>query len=137
METTQDYNSQIARWFSDAVTSSGQQQQEIAKLLGIQKSSITRMKKGEQKLTALQMLILSNELGVPLPKIGNANNTMQDTFNETSSSRASEEKALFDLAYTKVIELNNAKPPEERLSKFELLEMTFYTIQSISAKQAE
>ena len=137
METTQDYNSQIARWFSDAVTSSGQQQQEIAKLLGIQKSSITRMKKGEQKLTALQMLILSNELGVPLPKIGSSTEPRPEQVNETSSSRATEEKALFDLAYKKVMELNNAKPEGERLSKFELLEMTFYTILRISAKQAE
>ncbi|WP_281932128.1 hypothetical protein [Roseibium album] len=131
MNEAQNHNHEIARWFSDVVNRSGLRQKDIADLLGLTETAITRIKNKQQKLSATQLLILHEELEAPLPQINKKPGTVEKTsesqpiYNKTTS--------LFDIAYDRVAELNDATPEDKKMSQHEMLETVFHAMRRISS----
>lgn len=133
MNEAQNYNQEIARWFSDVVTKSGLRQKDIADLLGLTETAITRIKTEKQKLSATQLLILHEQLNAPLPSINKPPQPQGEAVRPEVST-ANKTTSLFDMAYDKVSELNDDAPEGERMSQHEMLETVFHAMRRISSK---
>ncbi|MEJ8474761.1 helix-turn-helix domain-containing protein [Roseibium algae] len=96
----------LATWFCEAIATSGKTQNEIAGLLGLQNNAVSKIKAGRRDIRAEEMLILSEELGIPLPSM---------------TKKASVDYDLFDKAYTEVVRADQSSTvkmhPKELLNE--------------------
>lgn len=130
MINQEDYNDTIVQWFADVIENTGTKQKDMAALLRLPPSAISQVKSGKQKLSATQMLIIHNELGVPFPTVGNSFDRAPEP--SRSNGQHEETKALFDATYDQVMALDAAAPDDQKMSKFELLEAVFHIMNRVS-----
>lgn len=126
-----DSNQRIAEWFSEVIAASGRPQKEIARLLDLSDSAISRIKARKQTLSAAQLLILHERLGAPLPSLGPKKPLeMKPSGAEAVTTRSA--TALFDVAYDQVREMNDAAPDARKMSQSEMLETVFHAMRRVA-----
>ncbi len=121
----------IHQWFVDLLEN--HRDKDVADVLGITASKVWKLKKGHQRLSAVELLLLHEVLNVPLPKLGSRKPAVETTrtLRPTKVVGANDERRLFSLAYQRVNEIENKKPADLRAGKFEKLELVFHILRTI------
>lgn len=122
-------NRRIAAWFSEVIAASGRPQKEIARMLDLSDSAISRIKACKQNLSAAQLLILHERLGAPLPSLSGKKPFAMKPAKAIGARGAT---ALFDVAYDQVREMNDAAPEERKMSQSEMLETVFHAMRRVA-----
>ncbi|MEP3045738.1 MAG: helix-turn-helix transcriptional regulator [Roseibium sp.] len=112
----------VTAWADTAIAASGRKNKEIAEILDLSPASISRIRKGEQALSAEHMLVLSRELKTPLPG---------ETDREESRDRRDLDRGLYLKALDHVVKDNSRRPPEDRMNQFEILDSVFFVYEAL------
>lgn len=125
-EAPQDPNQIIHDWFLNIV--SEYPEKDLANTIGADRSKFWKLKKGQQRLSAVELVILHQSLNVPLPRL-----VPGGTATPAPAPRAqpADDKALIDYAYHQVNQIEAGKPPEERANQFEKLELMFHILKTV------
>ncbi|WP_298819246.1 hypothetical protein [uncultured Roseibium sp.] len=130
-EAVQNLEQLVHDWFLAILAEHSDKQ--INTLLGISSSKLWKLKNGHQRLQAVELLLLHQGLGIPLPKtVRPADNTsVPVNDNSDGPARPTDTKKLFDFAYNRVCDLENRKPAALRANAFERLEQTFHILKTV------
>ena len=134
-----DVENTVRDWFIKTIAASGWKNTQIAELLNLPKSAISKMKNGQQSLKASHLLILASKFGAELPKLTQGIEVEhQSAYNNGGTSKltegsyqADDYKALFDLAYDRIINREKEKPEALRMNKYELLDTVFHMLKKL------
>lgn len=129
-----DAGKRIQDWFTQAIASSKLPQREIAEMLHLPQSAISKIRLGNRSLGAAELLTLHEQLGVPLPELGFRKTTPKAS---TQIEHGDNFRQLFDLAFRQVDEIESKKPPFERMDQYRKLETVFYVLQSLQHSPPE
>lgn len=127
MTATANHDQLLADWVNDVITKSGRQVSEVAEMLDMSRSSLSKIKGGQQQLKASQLLLLAEQLDAPLPRLTSA--VVQDS--ASPKAVASFDRALFDKAHAYVIAENDKMPAADRMDQFQVLENTFHVYKTL------
>lgn len=128
-KTPVSYEKIIHDWFLAALED--HTERKVSDLLGVTSSKLWKLKKAHQKLSAAELLLIHQGLGAPLPEVVPRGSSKAVPREVQSIDAAPDPTSVFDLAYNRVLEMENRKPPEQRASAFERLEFTFHIMKTI------
>jgi transcriptional regulator with XRE-family HTH domain len=133
MTLSVDHDEILASWVSDVIARSGRQVTEIAAMLEMSRSSLSKIKGGQQQLKASQLLLLAERLDVPLPQLTKATSALAKP---APASSAGFNRALFDQAHAYVVAENEKLPQMNRRDQFQILEDTFHVYKTLMSSTA-
>lgn len=96
----------IAEWFDMAVADSPLDNYAVAELLGIDRTAVSKNRKGKRRVLAEEMILLAQTLGLPFPSL--IENGTKPRINETKSTPSPRingarfDNELYNLAYDKI-----------------------------------
>lgn len=121
-----DHEQIVHEWFLDLLRDRPEKQ--VADILGVSSSKLWKLKKGQQRLRATELIILHQRLDAPLPDLVSGGRKSTCT---ASSPKRTDTKSLFDFAYDRVCDLERRKPEAQRVDEFERLEQVFHILKTI------
>lgn len=101
-----DNEKTIADWFDKAVEDSPLGNDEVARLLGIDRTAVSKNRNGKRRVSAEEMILLAQILGLPIPSL--VENSTKPRINETIGAAAPRingarfDTELYDLAFDKI-----------------------------------
>lgn len=106
---------------------------DIADILGISSSAIWKIKKGQQRLKATELLTLHERLGEPVPVLGDGafyrpENLLSD---QQPQPEQDDLKDLFDRAYDHARKMDDKLPEEKRATQIQMLDRVFHILNTL------
>jgi transcriptional regulator with XRE-family HTH domain len=133
MTLSVDHDEILASWVSDVIARSGRQVTEIAAMLDMSRSTLSKIKGGQQQLKASQLLLLAERLDAPLPQLTAAPYAQT---RPASSPSDGFNRALFDQAHAYVVAENEKLLRIDRMDQFKILEDTFHVYKTLMSSSA-
>jgi len=116
----------IRAWFRHALESSGKKDKEIAEELNVTPATISKIKTGNQHVSAYLLLAVHEKLNTPLPRL-----SKQEPVISQDREKQQNFTQLFDLAYDQIHEQERRKPETERMSQYSMLSAVFHVLKSL------
>lgn len=123
----------IQLWFQKVLATCGHKQSEIAALLDLPSSAISKIKSGQQNLGAAELLKLHESLNVPLPDLGYRGKGDRETAPQPAPRGI--DRALFDAAFDQVEQTDRLLPEHQRMNQHEVLETVFYVYRKMAKEK--
>lgn len=132
-DARQDPDQVIVEWIQDLLQT--HKVKELADILDVSVSVISKIKNGHQRLKASELLKLHEALQAPLPTLGYAREgeDCQRKLPAAGDPAGDPDSAtkMFDYAYRRMTALNARKPGTRRATQFELLQQVFHIMETI------